>query len=436
MGQTERYQGSLKPLDYLTPPEGFIPGLKHIYVVVGSGCSDIGKGWLSSSIASIIEDSFIIKIDPMLNQTFPSDIGSEIDGRHATDDFNTYRHFDLPVSFEQNLVMGDIWKKFLDSTSIPPQIALGHDKKLTSADFSGFVANNITELIKNNKPKNVVIEVGGIPSDIEHNQLPAVFRQLELNTLVKPELVVLSYFENVIVSNENRFKVQIVKEGLNVAQKQYVGLPLKGVFVRRNQVPQEISETRLNEELQRIAYETQVKPEKFVFLDDYNSVDEEKVVVEQSKIFKDDDKPPMVSACILGIPCRYNGQPKPVGKNLNSLLTNGQAYLSCPELLAGLSIPRGPFEISGGTGEDVLNGKAKVVDINGVDYSHKFIEGAIITLRACLERGITKAYLKEKSPSCGVTRHEKLDGTTIASDGVTTALLKRWGIECVSSDVI
>jgi len=436
MAQPDRYLGALQPKEFLTPPEAFIPGLKHIYVVVGSGSSDIGKGWLASSIASLTKKPLVIKIDPMLNQTFPKDVGIQIEGSTVTDDFSSYRHFGLEVHPEQNLVMGNVWRQFLEATETPPYISQGHEKKLTQADFSEFLSGKIIELMQKNKPENVIIEIGGIPSDLEHGSLPAALRLLGINSLIMPELVLLSYFEYATVGEQNRLKAQVIKEGLRTAMERYAGLPLKSVFVRRNHVPTDIPDERLREELLRISYETQIKPEKLVFLDNVSDLDNERQIVEQSGVFKEEDTPPMVSACILGIPCRFNGKSKPIGRDLNVILPKGKAILLCPELLAGLPTPRGPFEIVGGTGDDVLEGKAKVVDGNGTDVTQQFVQGAIITLKACLSAGVITAYLKEKSPSCAVSRLERLDGKPESGNGVTTALLQRWGIKTISSDNI
>jgi len=432
----EKYIGSLQPTELLTPPEGFIPGLKHIYLVTGSGSSDIGKGWLASSIASLVKKPLVIKIDPMLNQTFPKDVGLQLDGVQVSDDFASYRHFGLGVSPEQNLVMGNVWRQFLEATSTPPLIAPGQEKKLTQADLSEFISQQIIELMKAHKPENVVIEIGGIPSDLEHSPLPAAFRLLGIHSLVVPELIMLSFFEHVTVNSHQRLKAQVIKEGLRNATERYAGLPLKAVFVRRKHVPPEISNEKLKSELERIAYESQTDPAKFIFLDNVADLDEEKAVVQQSGAFLEKEKPPMVSACILGIPCRFNGASKPIGRNLNVLLPDGQALLLCPELLAGLPTPRGPYQIIGGTGEDVLNGTAKVTDKDGQDITDQFIQGAIITLKACLQNGVTKAFLRETSPSCAVNRLKVGDEPSLNSNGVTTALLKRWGIETISSDQI
>lgn len=62
---------------------------------------------------------------------------------------------------------------------------------------------------------------------------------------------------------------------------------------------------------------------------------------------------------------------------IQHLIELKQVITACPEVLAGLSIPRKPAEIFGGTGEDVLAGRAQVIDLDGVDVTHAFIEGAL-----------------------------------------------------------
>ena len=101
--------------------------------------------------------------------------------------------------------------------------------------------------------------------------------------------------------------------------------------------------------------------------------------------------------------------------------------------MGGLSIPRTPAEIIGGTGMDVLCGKAKVVDMNGVDVTEQFLRGAHEVLRIAKSVGISEALLTEKSPSCGCG--QIFDGTFSEKftdgDGVCCALLKRNGITVV-----
>jgi uncharacterized protein YbbK (DUF523 family) len=83
----------------------------------------------------------------------------------------------------------------------------------------------------------------------------------------------------------------------------------------------------------------------------------------------------LVSACLIGVNCNFEG------KNwLNPLLfeefAKGGLFPVCPEVLGGLSVPRVPAEIQGGDGSDVLNGKAKVVNMQGVDVTCQFLKGA------------------------------------------------------------
>jgi uncharacterized protein YbbK (DUF523 family) len=106
----------------------------------------------------------------------------------------------------------------------------------------------------------------------------------------------------------------------------------------------------------------------------------------------------------------------------------------CPEELGGLSITRPPSEITGGDGADVLAGKAKVVTKQGEDVTPYLLKGAAEVLKIAQTHNARKAILKARSPSCGCG--EIYDGTfsgrTRPGDGVTTALLKKHGIEVVT----
>ena len=136
----------------------------------------------------------------------------------------------------------------------------------------------------------------------------------------------------------------------------------------------------------------------------------------------------LVSACLLGINCKYNGK-----NNLNSniLKLDGNLVPVCPEQLGGLSTPRPPCEIIEGDGHDVLQGNAKVVTENGVDVSSYFIAGAKMTAKIAEITKAETAILKANSPSCG--SNSIYDGTfsckQCPGDGVTAALLKQMGIK-------
>lgn len=122
----------------------------------------------------------------------------------------------------------------------------------------------------------------------------------------------------------------------------------------------------------------------------------------------------LVSACLLGEKVRYDGG----GYHLEEIQKLKEKYElipMCPEVLGGLSVPRDPAEIKEGF----------ILTVNGKNVTKNYKEGAEITLKYCLENGITKAVLKARSPSCG--KGMIYDGThtrnLIEGHGVTCALL-------------
>jgi uncharacterized protein YbbK (DUF523 family) len=138
----------------------------------------------------------------------------------------------------------------------------------------------------------------------------------------------------------------------------------------------------------------------------------------------------IVSACLLGVNCRWNGQ--------NSLEKKLWAYLPdllpvCPEQLGGLSTPRDPVQIIGGNGFDVLAGKAGVKNAFKKDVTKEFITGAQSVLRIAGLYNVKKAILKEGSPSCGVHQIYR-DKSIIAGMGVTAAILRQEGLIVISEE--
>lgn len=135
----------------------------------------------------------------------------------------------------------------------------------------------------------------------------------------------------------------------------------------------------------------------------------------------------LVSACLLGENCKYNGK-----NNFNSLiakLTNSFVIIPiCPEVLGGLTTPRLPSEINN---EFVINEA-------GVDVTYEFNKGAKLALQTALKENVKYAILKEKSPSCGVNKiyDGNFNGTLLAGKGITCQLLEQNGIKCFSENEI
>lgn len=144
---------------------------------------------------------------------------------------------------------------------------------------------------------------------------------------------------------------------------------------------------------------------------------------------KAEDAPILVSACLAGIPCRYDGAAKP-DPQIIAMVEAGRAIPVCAEAEGGLPTPRPPAEIVGGEGRDVLAGVAKVVTVDGDDVTDAFIEGARAVASFARERAVRTAILQDKSPSCGAT--QVYDGThggsLVQGKGVLAAALEAEGL--------
>jgi len=124
-------------------------------------------------------------------------------------------------------------------------------------------------------------------------------------------------------------------------------------------------------------------------------------------------RPVLVSACLLGENCRYDGKSKP-----NAAIQALSEYFTlipvCPEQLGGLPTPRVPAERKG----------AQVMTESGLDVSAEYSRGAAAALAIAWENGCSCAVLKERSPSCGCG--EIYDGSfskrLIPGRGVTAEL--------------
>ena len=138
----------------------------------------------------------------------------------------------------------------------------------------------------------------------------------------------------------------------------------------------------------------------------------------------------LVSACLLGIQCRYDGSSnihRPILKIPGIVLIP-----ICPEQLGGLATPRPGAHLVGGDGQGVVNGKAQVITEQGQDVTAAFLLGAS---QACKIAQILRAgyaILKERSPSCG-THAIWIEGHLKDGPGVTAAMLSARGV-CIMNE--
>lgn len=128
----------------------------------------------------------------------------------------------------------------------------------------------------------------------------------------------------------------------------------------------------------------------------------------------------LVSACLLGCACRYDGHSKPHPLAME-LARQGRAVPVCPEQLGGLTTPRLPSERRG----------EQVVMRDGRDVTAEYRRGAEEALRLAELYGCRAAVLKERSPSCGCGRiyDGTFTGTLRPGDGVTAEMLKAHGMQ-------
>jgi uncharacterized protein YbbK (DUF523 family) len=139
----------------------------------------------------------------------------------------------------------------------------------------------------------------------------------------------------------------------------------------------------------------------------------------------------LVSACLAGENCAWDGKNR-LDLRIKEMVDSGIAVAVCPEVAGGRPVPRTRTEIQGGSGKDVLDGRAVICDENGLDVTEEFLRGAHAALDIAMKFGIKEALLKSKSPSCGVHRiyDGSFKGHLVPGDGVTAALLKEKGILC------
>lgn len=133
----------------------------------------------------------------------------------------------------------------------------------------------------------------------------------------------------------------------------------------------------------------------------------------------------LVSACLLGTNCKYNGKNN-YSEELVEYLKDKAVIPICPEIYGGLPTPRIPSEIVGD----------RVMNKEGLDVTENFKRGAEETLALAKKFNVHKAILKAKSPSCGFGKI--YDGTfsdqLISGNGITAELLQQNGIEILTEN--
>ena len=133
----------------------------------------------------------------------------------------------------------------------------------------------------------------------------------------------------------------------------------------------------------------------------------------------------LVSACLLGVDCRYDGGNC---KNEAVIALKDRYHLIpvCPECFGGLTTPRDPSELVDG----------RILSCKGIDVTAQFERGARQALYLAQMFGCSRAVLKARSPSCGrdVIYDGSFSGKLAPGNGATVTLLRENGIRVYTED--
>ncbi len=134
----------------------------------------------------------------------------------------------------------------------------------------------------------------------------------------------------------------------------------------------------------------------------------------------------LVSACLLGVACRFDGESRRDEAVLGYL--EGKNFVPvCPESLSGLPVPREPAEFDCGHGAMTLSGENRIVMRDGTDVTDAFLRGGRQALMIARLVHASEAVLKDRSPSCGVHQVYR-NGVLAPGKGVFAALLLDEGV--------
>lgn len=134
----------------------------------------------------------------------------------------------------------------------------------------------------------------------------------------------------------------------------------------------------------------------------------------------------LISACLTGVNCRFDGASS-LNTTLLEKLKEYDLIPVCPEELGGMPTPRPKAQIK------ESNGLLEIINEDGKDVTKLFLKGAEETLKIAIDNKVSKAVLKEKSPSCGVG-FIKQGEDTVKGSGITTRLLIENGIDVTGAD--
>lgn len=239
--------------------------MSELHVVVGHPYSDIGKGWVASSIgAQLGPETPVIKIDPMLSPGFPAELGIPMGGTVVTDDAKTYARRGLGFHPNRNIVLGGWMREALERQALGAGILGDEAPKVTYADLSYRLADTLRAALGD---RSGVIEIGGCPDDPEAALPASAIRALSHESDVTLHLLT-AYDYTTRAERQYDVKTRMPVRAITETMRSYWGISLDSlsVYIRRANVPDDVSDELLRAATEKVAFKTNLRPEQVRYI--------------------------------------------------------------------------------------------------------------------------------------------------------------------------
>lgn len=248
--------------------------IKTIFVIVSHPLSDLGKGWVGGSIASLVPNSFMLKIDPMMNRIVANNPWENEQIMESNADLQTYQKLGLGIGMDSLLISGNVLSDFLFATATHigtlaqyghPSRALKKNRAQTLDDASQFLSRLIERRAGERNAENLVVEIGGTVGDPESHYIVRALRLLAMENNAELKWVLLTHFDfqEANVSKEG-IKTRIITHAIE-ALRMHCGEPWK-VLVRQRLLPFALEKADLHYWKRKISLRGNIPTEKILYV--------------------------------------------------------------------------------------------------------------------------------------------------------------------------
>ncbi len=253
-------------------------------IVVWHPVSDIWKWWVTSSIASILKEPTVIKIDPMLELWFPEWLWKKVNWKIVTDDAESYKSQWLKFLPEQNIMLWKIvsdsinWKESWDSN-------IDEIPKKTYSDIAEYLSNKLLKLIEKNNKNPFLIEIWWCPDDKESESIiPLAIRKLQNKIKARIWIVLVTKYDIAYWKEWFEAKTRWPVRAIEETMSKYWWLPMLHTFIRRDTLPENIKDEDLKNLTKKVNHKTWIWEEKISYLPNVSNIWELKKYTENLKL--------------------------------------------------------------------------------------------------------------------------------------------------------